>query len=463
MRKCKQISRLFRTWIFVPLVIVAFQQVLLSQTVRTFFVAPTTKMVNTFGAAAVKGGYVSGYRGIEVNANNFQKFKSIAPPNMLKTYQNLQSGNALRQHLDKVMKISGGKVDVDIILLDDQTGLGSNSGIFVAYTYGGKKISWPAASVGPEAGGRYRGLVRLSEESCKVFTSGTGTWLSWESVVLHEMNHTQYVGQKTKWGRIHITYGASGSHWVSEFLGDQALAFEEGIGTFFGHVHNNPAGINNEKKFFSRTDYRYVLESWSVLASSLYRIPHKQVQKTPPHAPPTPGGLYYHRYYKWKDVPGFYILFSESTSTAFHTFFWNYVNNDKNQAYDMIVKSASAMYKDHKKRYLTYAVNRLALQMEEYAATAKGIAAKSAGTLTSSMFPFALLDILTHFGMSEAEYKRGYEANLPDKNPRAYKEYWRHRDKVKNLVNADLTANPIRIEQAISKAHKYFQAANTIL
>lgn len=454
---------MFRVCIFILFGIVALQPVLFAQTVRTIFVAPTTKMVNTFGAGSVNGGYASGYRGIVVNANNFQTFKNIAPPNMLKTYQNLQSGQALRQHVDKVMKISGGKVDVDIILLDDRTGLGSNSGIFVPYTYGGKKISWPAASVGSATGGRYRGLVRLSEESSKVFASGTGGWLSWESVVLHEVNHTQYVGQKTKWGRIHITYGASGSHWVSEIIGGRALAFEEGIGTFFGHVRNNPTGINNEKRFFGRTDNRYVLESWSVLASDLYKIPHKQIQKTPPHPPPTPGGLYYLRYYKWKDIPGFYILYSESTSTAFHTFFWNYVNNDKNQAYDMIVKSANTMWNDRKKRYLTYAVNRLALQMEAYAATAKGKAAKAAGTLTSSMFPFALLDILTHFGMSEAEYKKTYEANLAAKNPRAYTEYWRHRDKVKNLVNADLTANPIRIEQAISKAHKYFQAANTIL
>jgi len=436
---------------------------LLAQSINFYYAAPTNTMINAFGAANVSGGFASGFRGILVGAGNVVKFKQIASTNMLKTYENLQAGTDLRKHVDKLLKIADGKVDVYYILLDDRNGLGANSGIFVTDTHNGKKISWPVAWVSPASGGRYNGYVNLSEESSNLMKALPGGWKAWESVVLHETNHTQYVGDKTKWGSIHITYGGDKSHWTSEFLGDQELAFEEGIGTFFGHVRNDPEGAKGEATFFSRTDERYALESWSVLAPDLYRVPHKEKTRTPPTPPATPGGRYAVRYYKWKDVPGFYILFSESTSTGFHLYFWKHVNSNKDQAYDMIIKSANAMWKDRKKRYLAYAVNRLALQMEAFAATAGGQAAKAAGKLTSSMYPFALLDLLTHFGMSDQEYKKEYERNYPDKNPQAFTRYWQHRNPVKQLVKADLDASPIRFEKAVSAVHGYFQKPETIL
>jgi hypothetical protein len=127
------------------------------------------------------------------------------------------------------------------------------------------------------------------------------------------------------------------------------------------------------------------------------------------------------------------------------------------------MRSSSAMSQDRKKRNLAYAVNRLALQLEDFAATPAGAAAKSAGTLTSSMYPYALLDVLTHFGMSDADYKRELLTNYPDRKPKADTDYWPRRAAVKALVQADLAANPIRIEHAVQAVNDYFRDPATIL
>ena len=101
--------------------------------------------------------------------------------------------------------------------------------------------------------------------------------------------------------------------------------------------------------------------------------------------------------------------------------------------------------------------------MEAFAATPEGQAKLRAGTLTSSMFPLALLDILTHFGMTDDEYQALMRRSGLGEESRALAQYWTHRAAVRRLVEADLKASPIRIQQAIAAAHTYFQQANTIL
>jgi hypothetical protein len=435
-----------------------------AQTIKIFFVAPTADMVSNFGAANIFGGIANGYRGIEITAANLATFQGMAPPNMLRTFTELQAGTTLRTAVDQVAQISGGKVDLFILLVDDRTGL-TASGIFATATIGGKMVVWPAASVSSNncSSNDFCGVIRLGEEACIQIQNRPGVWLAWESTVVHESLHTQFVGESTKWGSIHITYGGDSSHWISELLGDQALPFEEGLGTYYGAVQN-PAGRTAIIDFFTRTDERYALESRSVLAGTaeIWNAPHTEVERPiPPTARQT--GRYVIRRYKWHDVPGRYLLNSESTSTAFHVLFREYVNGNHDQAHSFILSESSAMWQTRMKRFLTYGANRLALSLEDHAATAEGQAARSAGTLTSSMFPYALLDILTHFGMSEAQYRADHDRHYPDRNPQAYTEYWNHRQAVQTLVEADLNADPIRITEAVEAAHQYFREPSRIL
>jgi hypothetical protein len=313
-----------------------------------------------------------------------------------------------------------------------------------------------------------RGRIRVGQHYASTHAD------RWENTLVHEYFHTQFAPEafcrsnyafctsdaecpsgdtcrfrKTKWGSVRITYGADGSHWVNEMIGGQNLAFEEGLGTFYGTVHTG-RGANFEP-FWTRTNERYFLEIRSPLISSdpLRNATHS-----------TRDGRYY---YKWKDVPGFYLLFAESSSTGFHHFFHKYAFDDRDRALGMIDRSAHRMWDIRRKRDLTYAVNGLALEMEAFAASPEGREARTAGTLTSSMFPFALLDLVTHFGMTEEEYKADYHRNYPPDEPRAWVEYWNHRARVRALAQPHLDASPIEFEEAIRAVRDYFRESSRVL
>lgn len=440
-----------------------------AQTVNFFYVAPTAAIQAAFGAvaAADTGVMDVGYAHKLITAANEAKFKTAAPANLGRTYDALKAGTPLRRRVNEIMQISGGLTDVTMALVDDRTGVSANSRFADMPTGDGKRYVWPAASVTARlANGRYRGFIGLGTCAADTITNTeAGGWKSWEGTIMHETSHTQFVNEKTKWGSVNIVYGGDGNHWISELLGEQELPFEEGLGTFFGAIDNPEWTRRSLVPFFTRAGERYHLESWSVLAGTaeIWNAPHTESREAPPNPPPTPGGEYAVRSYRWNDVPGFYVLFNENTSTGFHYFFWKYASTNEDSSLAMIRRSVGAMSQEIRKRDLSFDVNRLALQLEDFAATPGGQTAKTAGTLTSSMFPYALLDLLTHFGLSEAQYKRELHVNYPDRVPRAETDYWTRRNAVKQLVQADLAANPINIEHAVQAVRDYFRTADTIL
>src|SRR5205814_1444098 len=313
-------------------------------------------------------------------------------------------GQALRTRLDAMMQISNGVVtNVSIFLVDDRTGLGTGSNAFYTSTQGSTVYVWPAASNWPSgAPNAWVAQISVGELAAQRFIS-SGGWPAWETVLIHESLHTQFTGEHMKWGSTSIVYGGDHMHYTSELCGEQELPFEEGLGTYYGDTQNHPTAYTNLIAFFARSNERYVLESRSVLAGTqaIWNAPHTErslsLMSLPDPADRT--GSYAVREYRWRDVPGFYLLFSESTTTGFNLFFWRTANNDPTRADQMIGTVARALARDRRKRYLTYEAHRLALQMEAFAATPQGAAARTAGTLTSSLYPFALLDVLTPFGM----------------------------------------------------------------
>lgn len=438
-----------------------------AQSISYFYVAPVSAIQAAFGSvAATDTGVMDvGYAHKAITAATEAKFKAVAPANLVKTYDDYKPGTPLRKRLNEILSISGGKCDITVALVDDRTGVSANSRFADMPRGDGARYVWPAASVtGKLSNGRYRGFIGLGTCAADSITNTeAGGWKSWEGTICHETMHTQFVGEKTKWGSVAITYGGDGSHWYSELLGEQHLPFEEGLGTFFGAVDNPEWNSKSLVPFFRRADERYHLESWSVLAGSpeLNKAPRKEEDADPPDN--SKPGRYAIYSYKWKDVPGFYILFNENTSTGFHYFFWKYANANTDSALAMVRRSAGSMFTDLHKRDLAYDVNRLSLQLEDYAATPAGRAAKAAGTLTSSMFPYALLDLVTHFGLTEAQYKRELLVNYPDRVPKAEADYWARRDAVKQLVQSDLSGSPIDIEHAVQAVRDYFRTPDTIL
>ncbi|MBK8503358.1 MAG: hypothetical protein IPL46_14745 [Saprospiraceae bacterium] len=429
---------------------------LISQTTKFFFLAPTNIISSNFGSPVNTGSCPVGYAIIEVTASNSTKFNSVAPPRIKYVYEQLQTGHPLRDKVDKVLDISGKTISLNYYLVDDRSGLSETgtTGIFLAVPfktdqgYDGKKHVWPTGGTG--------GKIRLGEyQMDKDMANRAGGVNAIDELVLHETTHTQFTGSWTKWDG-YITYGADESHYGNELQGDREAALNEGIATFYGYLMN-PAGISELNSFLSRVDERYFIEAQSVLAGEkdLYTISGRKPGKI------GSSNIYM---YTWLQLPGFYIPFSERTSTAFFTHFWQNTNGNKDQALDMIIKASNAMYDKRQKRFIDYAVNRLAIQLEDFSATGPGQTAKNNNSLTSSLFPFALFDLLTHFGMTETDIKQDMDRSNPDRHPKAFTAYWSHRDAIRNLVQADLAANPIAFTDAVRKISDYCKLpANLII
>lgn len=436
-----------------------------AQDLTLFYVAPTADMTTHFDVADIVGVSTSGYRAVEITATNQATFRAEAPADLVTLFDHLQTGQTLRNRVDAVRAIAGSKVDVELYLVDDRTGLSSGSGRFATEADSGNVYVWPAASTSKVSGtDDWLGRIGIGQWSADhIEANYPGGWAAVEATVLHEISHTQMIetsqfGSFSKWGVLNgrlITYGADGSHWIEEILGDQAPATEEGLGNFFGHLHN-PADHQATIDFFRQTDERYFLEKQSVMAgvADLYNATRTEVELTDGTKPWA---------YTWKNIPGWYLLFSESTSTAYHFFFWQNAHDDNDKALEWIMSSSKAMHETRLKRFLTYTANRLSLEMETHAATAEGKAQKAAGTLVSSMFPFALLDVLTDFDMSEADYKADYGRNYPDADPKAFAEYWKHRADIEKAARKHLDAKPIEIEEAIEAVRTYLLDETRIL
>jgi hypothetical protein len=134
----------------------------------------------------------------------------------------------------------GGVVAVTVTLIDDTINV-------VNATGWGTRVDpadnlahvWPGAGTGVLKGSRHVAVIALGEHWAKFHVDKPALgWPYWESVILHESLHSQCTGPATKWGNVNITYGLDEAHPITEFLGAQDKAFEEGLGSFYGLAHS---------------------------------------------------------------------------------------------------------------------------------------------------------------------------------------------------------------------------------
>ncbi len=446
-----------------------------AQTVKIFYVGPSAYINTNFGVAGDTTNMPAGYSSIEIRATNTARFLSIVPRRLRYVFNLLQPGTTLRRQVERVFNNSGRIVDVEYYLVNDSARFsGAKRHMFATAPETPPFYVWPAASNVYDPGTRrYIGWVGLGETQLEIDqVTRYGLERAIDEVVLHESSHTQWVGEATKWPVTETTiysYGADNSHSVTELLGDQELAINEGLATFYGYTLNQ-AGMDSMFSDFTRPQDRFFVEARSIMAGNrdLYTIPTRRLDTLKtlnerraiqivryPNGDPV---LIY--LYSWRDVPGFYLLFAETTATTFYSLYWKNAYSNQDTAFSFIGASSFAMHDGRRNRFLTYSCNRLALKMEEYNQTAAG---RADASKTSSLLPFALLDLVTHFGMSDAEYRADHDRQHPDRVPRAFNEYFtNHRNAIRTLVQADLAANPIRLQAAIDKIKTYCRQPATI-
>lgn len=441
-----------------------------SQNLVFYFVAPHNVISSNFTGALDSTWCPVGYSRVRITSANVARFNTAAPEKIRYVYTQLQPGTTLRSNINLVMRNSNGAVNtVQYWLVDDRTGFNvtaaNRGGWFMVYPETGTRFVWPAAG-NYTSGGNRLGIVGFGENQLATDQSQrTGGMSAVDEVVLHETSHTQFISG-SKWeavGGNAITYGADGMHYfnTAELLADQEGALNEGLATFYGYVMND-AAWQEQLQVLTSTGRRYFVEGRSFLAGQreLYTVADRERDVL--NTRRSDGTLVPQTYangdeiaiftYRWRSVPGFYILFAENTSTAFFSIFRNYTYRNKDTAMAMITTSSQAMSPERRKRFLTYACNRLALRMETYNASAAG---RADASRISSLFPFAVLDLLTHFGMTDAEYQADYRRNNADRDPRAYTEYFTRRAAVRTLVEGDIGANPIRFNEALQKIVDY--------
>ncbi len=479
-------------WLIAVLFLLLSGGLVNAQTITIRYAAPTDTINNHFGANQSfayeypnsSGDTIlllSGFRWVTLDASNEATFRSMAEPNMRRTYDSISTNTAaLRAVINRVMRMKG-NVNVEVLLVDDRNGLGAvDPQLGGDPDSDGKLFVWPHA-VNWGTGNTYAGYVVFGTRALRRFVAQTGGWEKWEEVIIHEFSHTQFTPDPrygyNKWNSIAIGYGGDQGHWLSEILADQQVPFEEGTGTFWGISHNRPSGPNELVRFLNDTSYRYSLGSRSFLTgtAAMWNAPHRvQWTGTVDTLPnwirlntsiTNMQGSYQLRNYKWLDIPGEFVFYNEQMATALHYLFWQYGFANKNTARDYIFNALQNQVRPNvHDRYPAYLVNHIALAMEQYANTPDGQGEATAGTLRSSMFIYALFDILSHFGMSQANFQREMRINkVNNRLPQAYNHYFNHRNALKTRVQPYIQRNRINILHAVTEARNYFQQANTIV
>lgn len=484
-----------------------------AQNINIFFYAPTATITSNFtGATAAYinadacSGNPTGYSYVLLDNQTAPIFRSITSTTIIRrTYDSLTNVNStLRKRLMQIRGLSNGLVnDIEIHIFDDRTGLNAAETCKCDNNFGALRGLWACASNFKRTNGQYLGYVYFGELAANhIINNFPGGWWAWYETVVHEFSHTQFALEydaagksvANKWGRngISISYGGDSGHWGSELQADQQSPLDEGLATFWG-LEKNRVGRDSLVAWLNKKNERLYLGSHSFLTGTpaMWNAPHGVVFSgtipanrtvTPPGWNPIrlvsphiqTGAGYELRSYKWLDVPGKFGFYNEQMFQAFALFFYENSMPSRNDAFDMMLRAAKNMTRPNNRlRYPALFANALANELETFARTPAGRTAETNHALVSSMFTYALYDIVTHFGMAEADMKREFTINmetyLPVPKPLAFNNYWSHRDALKQRIcpflgGPNCTGNGnIDIVRAASEAKAYFTEASRIL
>jgi hypothetical protein len=503
----------FRKLLLVLLLLLA-GSTLWAQQITIFFYAPTTAMTTNFTGATAPyvrtancSGNNTGYSYVLLDAQTAPIFRAMTSGTLIrKTYDSLTSASSvLRRRLLQVRELSNNMVNnIQIYLYDDRTGLNPSETCACDETYGTIRGVWPCATNFRQADGTYLGYMYLGELAAQLITTypGSGGWWEWYATVVHEFSHTQFATEydgsgnavANKWGNngLAISYGGDSGHWGDEIQADQQSALDEGLATFWG-LERNTVGRQALINWMNDKTERMYLGSHSFLAGTadMWNRPHRvafsgtipanrvisatakgDITLVSPHI--QTGAGYELRSYKWLNVPQEYALYNEQIFQAFALALFENSFPNRTLAFDAMLRSAKALTPPNNRlRYPAHLANAMANELEAFARTPAGRTAEASHTLVSSMFVYAMLDLITHFGMSEADLRREFTINMstytPTPQPLAFAQYWAHRAAIKQLACPHLGGpnctgdGNIDFLRAVSEVKNYFTDSSRIL
>jgi hypothetical protein len=487
---------------------------LYAQQIIVYFHAPTATLTTNFTGATAPyiqptncaNGSNYGFSHVVLDNQTAPIFRTLMTGTKIRqTYDSLMDANSvLRRRLMQIRGLSNNLVNtIDINLFDDRAGIPAGGPCQCPATLSGKNAVWPCASNYRHAG-VYTGFAFLGELAANhiINKADGGGWWEWYETVVHEFSHTQFATEydasgnsvANKWGQfgLSISYGGDKGHWGNELQADPQSALDEGLATFWG-LDRNAAGRTNLINWLNDNTPRLALGSHSFLTGIplMWDQPHTVLvnAEVPANRVITlasggtitlvspsiqTGARYELRSYRWLDVPGKFVFYNEQMFQAFALSFFENALPSRTQAFNMMLDAAKAMTPPNNRlRYPAHMANGLANGLEAFARTPEGRAAETSHTLVSSMFAYALMDIVTHFGMSEADLRREFTINMSTYNsttqPLAFNAYWAHRAAIKaiacpNLGGADCTGTgTIDFMRAVRDVKNYCTDSSRIL
>ena len=438
------------------------------------YAGPEKEVVKYFGEGMIQDTLHNGIVSVSVNKDHRKAVHDIAPNELWRVYERyLWEDDDLhlttRRRIDSLLKITGYRVALTIVLVDDEGGLSEDEYSLFTTRFDsetGKRHVWP--SVGNDSDddgtGYYSAWAYVGahwlKKSAMVDWHGTKKRdiSKQDAVLIGLIAKSIFVFDPSPFAALNEEasgFKRGNGRWVEELWPDKKNATIEGISAYYAmeaEAFSEYAGSEFSisqglYEFQHDTSSRYVLQETSILASidNLKKAPYKKRDLV---------GVMGREYY-WLDVPGFYLLFAPNTT-------FGYLDAMLDGAFGMgnsidsspaINKAVAKMWESRDNRDLLFLVNQMALAVEDFSATPKG---KKIGPIPSSMYTFYVLDVLTHFDLGSEGYKRAYNNREYERQPRAYKEYWKHRDKLKKLYLKTFSPGKIDLYGAFDVGREYF-------
>ena len=376
-----------------------------AQKIDVVFAGPEAEILQHFGKTDPDENLHKGIAGITIDKSNVETFRKVAPKYLKLIYEQVSSSSTMKKWMRKGMKISENSMELTYVLIDDTKGLVKDElsvfSIYKSATHKGKSYVWPmfGNDLVDKKKSKYHGWIYIGEGSCITMVEDLKMGeKALSNLTLNQAVRAQFFGNPTSWpylykprrGLISMDYNP---YRAEEPIYTLGTVVEEATGYFFNGLYNNEErqqlGV-----FFRNNARKYAISEENKLYKNGKWIPKNQNNFK------YQGRHFYS--FRWNEMPAEKLMHFPSTTLFLYHFLWKY-SPEREQALEMIIEASNKMWNDFDHRNPFYATHFLAYELEDFAATEEGKAAQRRGELVSPMLPYALMDFLTHYDLTNTE------------------------------------------------------------
>ena len=445
-----------------------------AQQIKFELAAPKAMVEKSFGDRLFYDSYHNGLETVSHSEieENIAEFRKIAPPLLVMVYDSLQPGTRQFELWKNHLKLidDNDENEITILLVDDRNGLSKDDSSYLkVFEYQGKRYAYNEVDTWYDFSMK-GGVIIIGHQVCKLLStySNMAGHAGIEEALMF-MTQFQLADKNFKAPgrgvrRSFLVEDNDDKTYISEeLLGPEASVLAVGISNFFAQIlHPSPSSKDEVYEFLKLKDSRYQYrKGGNIKEINESKQDFRELKFTFSNGTTSSILLLS----EWMEVPGTAMLYSESVITGLLSLIYDH-SFDKEKALDQISFAITEIWENPETRTVLHLINELAEIMEfELAEDLKQADNGLKQVHYSSMFPMAVLDILTHFDLSEEDYNERLKVNKGSgvEKSEAVTEYWNFRIKFLKEVSSDLKASEINLENAMYKAVSFFTKEETLL